>query len=123
MTALPHRPELLHTLFDRHHEQRDLAALLALFEPGALLDVGGRERRGTAEIRAGLEEFLALDLTLTSTTRSVHVLGDVALTAADWTAAPRADPGAATTGVSVEIARCQPDGRWLYAVDVPGFVT
>lgn len=42
--------------------------------------------------------------------------GDTALITTDWRFT--ADD-ATSTGVSVEVAKCQPDGKWLYVIDEP----
>jgi ketosteroid isomerase-like protein len=101
-------------------------AFLALYEPDAVL-VGrhGAEHRGQAAIARDLAGLLALGGTMTSANRYalVHASprGDVALLSADWRIETRGPDGAplVVAGRSAEVARRQPDGRWLYIADHP----
>ncbi len=89
----------------------DVDGLVALYEPDAVLAFPpGNRATGHAEIRAVYEQFLAAALVLTpGRQHAALVSGDLALTASTLT----------TGEVTVEVARRQPDGSWLWAVDEP----
>ena len=81
---------------------------------GRCIGVSPRETAvGTKAIREVYEAFLAHPSTLTSEGQSAPLVnGDIALTSL------RLPDGAATA----EVARRQPDGGWLWAVDQPRII-
>jgi ketosteroid isomerase-like protein len=89
----------------------DVEGLVALYEPDAVLALpNGQVARGTKKIRQAYERLVAERPTFTPgqqqpTLRS----GDLALTSV------RLVDGALT----VEVARRQPDGTWLWVIDHP----
>ncbi|PZG51060.1 hypothetical protein C1I98_09295 [Spongiactinospora gelatinilytica] len=89
----------------------DADGLVALYEPDAVLALpGGGVATGSSEIRAAYERIVAERPVFTPgaqlpTLRS----GDLAMTSV------RLGDGAAT----VEVARRQPDGTWLWVLDQP----
>lgn len=89
----------------------DVEGLVALYEPNAVLAFPpGHLATGRAEIREVYEQFVAAAPVLSpGRQHPALVSGDLALTAATLT----------TGEVTVEIARRQPDGSWLWAVDQP----
>lgn len=89
----------------------DVDGLVALYEPDAVLAFPpGSQAIGHAQIRKVFEELVAAAPVLSpGRQHPALVSGDVALTASTLT----------TGQVSVEIARRQPDGSWLWAVDQP----
>ncbi|SUA79541.1 SnoaL-like domain [Nocardia otitidiscaviarum] len=89
----------------------DVDGLVALYEPNAVLAFPpGSLATGHAEIRKVYEQFVAAAPVLTpGRQHPVLVSGDLALTASTLT----------TGEITVEIARRQPDGSWLWAVDQP----
>lgn len=89
----------------------DVDGLVALYEPDAVLAFPpGSVATGHDEIRTVYEQFVAAKLVLSPGRQApALVTGDVALTAATQT----------NGDVSVEVARRQPDGTWLWAVDQP----
>jgi ketosteroid isomerase-like protein len=89
----------------------DVSAVVALYEPGAVLAFPpGEVTVGTEAIREVYERFLASRPVLTSEGQSPPLVnGDIALTSTCL-------PGG---GATVEIARRQPDGTWLWAIDQP----
>ena len=119
MTRILH-PRDLNASFAERFNARDLAGLLALYEPHAVhhdprtqrCDVG-RER-----IEASLRALLALEGRMTSTNHFCIIAGDIALLRADWSIADRQSRLVAS-GSSAEIARRQPDGAWLSLIDHP----
>ncbi|MBB5914190.1 ketosteroid isomerase-like protein [Nocardia transvalensis] len=91
----------------------DVDGLVALYEPDAVLAFPpGNLATGHAEIRKVYEQFVAAKPVLTAGRQHpVLMSSDLALTASTLT----------TGEVTVEIARRQPDGSWLWAVDQPVF--
>jgi ketosteroid isomerase-like protein len=98
----------------------DVEQVLALYEPEALLAPRPGERaRGLHEIRAALEELLALGGTMES--RNVYCMhvGELALLQGEWRLVGTAPDGSPLelTSRTAEVARRQPDGSWLYVID------
>ncbi len=115
-------PEDIDRLFAAALNARDLNALAALYEPQASLTPSpGKTVTGTAAIRAALEMFVAMKPTMTITPRVVSRTGDLALVTAAWQLEMTGPDGkpAQMTGQSIEIARQQGDGNWLFAIDEP----
>ena len=102
-------PADLDRLFQKRAGAGDVEGVVALYEPDAVLAVpSGRLAVGTAAIRAVYVELLASRPSFSGTIRPALQQGDIALTSTTR-------PGNAT----VEIARRQPDGSWLWLVDQP----
>ena len=89
----------------------DVEGLVALYEPNAVLAFPpGNLATGHAEIRTVYEQLVAAAPVLTpGRQHPTRMSDDLALTACTQT----------TGEVSVEVARRQPDGSWLWAVDEP----
>ena len=89
----------------------DIDGMVALFEPDAVLAIGGvRFARGTAEIREFYTNLLATGFVFHAGEPFPAILnGDLALTSSRY-------PNGT---VSSEVARRQPDGTWLWAIDYP----
>ncbi|TCO53743.1 ketosteroid isomerase-like protein [Actinocrispum wychmicini] len=92
----------------------DVDGLVALYEPTAVLAFPpGNLATGHAEIRKVYEQFVAAAPVLSpGRQHPALVSGDLALTATTLT----------TGEITVEIARRQPDGSWLWVVDQPALV-
>ena len=92
----------------------DVDGLVALYEPDAVLAFPpGNLATGHAEIRKVFEQFVAAAPVLSPGRQHLALAGDdLALTASTLTSGE----------VAVEIARRQPDGSWLWAVDQPALV-
>ena len=92
----------------------DVDGLVALYEPDAVLAFPPGDRAtGHAEIRQVYERFVAAAPVLVpGRQHPALVSGDLALTASTLI----------TGEVTVEIARRQPDGSWLWVVDQPVLV-
>jgi uncharacterized protein (TIGR02246 family) len=111
---------------DRRFEQAlnrgDLDALMALYETAAaLMPSPGKVVVGTDAIRSALGAFIAAKPTIRTSGRLVALTGDIALIANRWTLSLTGTDGkpATMSGNAVEVARRQPDGRWLFVMDVP----
>ncbi len=89
----------------------DIEGMLALFEPDAVVDIGeGRFMRGQAAIRAYFAETVASGRKFQRGEQRPALVGgggDLALTST------RLPDGSVTS----EVARRQPDGTWLWAID------
>ena len=107
-TETAREPGDLARLFNARANAGDADGLVAIYEPGAVLAVGRIVATGHAEIRSFYTDLLARksDFPLPDTPEPV-VNGDLALTSA------RLPNGV----ISVELARRQPDGAWLWAID------
>jgi len=89
----------------------DVDGLVALYEADAVLALpDGRVATGTSEIRAAYEQLVADDpLFCPGEILPALRSGNVAMTSV------RLPDGGAT----VEVARRQPDGSWLWVIDQP----
>lgn len=91
----------------------DVDGVVALYEPEAVLVGRNRELlAGTEAIRRFYERLLATRPQFSGTPQPVVLRGDVALTSTQF----RIRSGRAATA---EVARRQPDGTWLWAIDNP----
>ncbi|MFC9997904.1 YybH family protein [Nocardia sp. NPDC127526] len=108
------RPEDLSRFVVDRLNAADVDGLVALYEADAVLALpGGRVATGSAEIRDAYADLVADKPTFLPG----HVLptvrnGDLAMTATRL----------ADGGVTVEVARRQPDGSWLWVIDQPGLL-
>ena len=115
-------PEDLDRLFALALNSGDLEALVRLYEPQAALRPGpGQVVQGHAAIRTALAGFIAMKPTLELAPRVLGQCNDVALLTASWTLKGTGADGAPVqmSGNSVEVARRQADGSWLFAIDTP----
>jgi ketosteroid isomerase-like protein len=107
-------PEDLGRMFLERANAGDVDGVVALYEPGAVLAFPpGQVTVGHRAIREAYQGFLAGRPKLTSEGQApVLVNGDVALTSTRLTGG----------GATAEVARRQPNGEWLWAVDQPRIV-
>ncbi|WP_189253427.1 YybH family protein [Lentzea flava] len=107
-------PNDLSRFFIERGKAGDVDGLVALYEPDAVLAFPpGTIATGHAEIRKVYEGFVAAAPDLVpGRQHPALVCGDLALTATTL----------ATGEMTVEIARRQPDGSWLWVVDQPMLV-
>src|SRR5882762_6635965 len=117
-------PQEIHFLFERAFNIGDVEAILALYEPGAVLVAGGKPVTGHDGIRDAFNVFLSsgarmkLDTraVIESDTRAVIESGEgLAVLHGAWSLGPPS----ATQGLSTEVVRRQPDGSWLFVIDSP----
>jgi len=115
-------PQELQSLFVTAFNSSDLDALLALYEPNAALATQsgvtqvGREKLGDSfRTVIGMKGKMAID-----TTYAVETDG-IALLRGSWSMESMTPVGKAVTmkGHSIEVARRQPDGSWLFVIDHP----
>jgi uncharacterized protein (TIGR02246 family) len=118
-----YNPAEIHTLFRHAFNVGDVDALIALYEPNAVLVVDGKRVIGRESIRKALESFLARRGQMTIETRAVveSPQQGLAVLHGGWVVEPPKGMGAelATRGLSTEVVRKQPDGTWLFVIDNP----
>ncbi|WP_020188249.1 nuclear transport factor 2 family protein [Methylopila sp. 73B] len=101
-------PQDLARLFVARANAGDVDGLVALYEPDALLAAGATVAHGHEEIRRFYGDLLARRSDFPEVDQLPALeSGDLAMTFA------RLPNGA----LSAEVARRQPDGRWLWAID------
>lgn len=115
-------PQEMHAIFKELLEARDLDGLLTLYEPEAAMVNGpGQVAVGLPAIRDSLAPFVGMEAKITFQPAEVAQSGDIALVHAKWTGTGKTPEGPIEmAGVTSEVLRRQPDGRWLYLVDDPG---
>ncbi|KAA2254905.1 DUF4440 domain-containing protein [Solihabitans fulvus] len=115
------RPQDVPDVFADRFNTGDLAGVLEVYEPDALFAPSpGTVLRDTA-LRSAIEEFLALGLPITVTTRHALAHEDIALLIVDWSirgTGPGGEP-VDITGTATDVARRGEDGRWRYVIDNP----
>jgi uncharacterized protein (TIGR02246 family) len=117
-----HNPAELHTLFRDAFNLGDVEALIALYEPDAVLIVEGKELTGRQSVWVALESFVARRGRMTLETRAVvESPQGLAVLRGGWAVEPAAElrAGSATQGLSTEVVRKQTDGTWLFVIDNP----
>jgi ketosteroid isomerase-like protein len=105
------QPEDLSRLVVERLNAGDVEGLVALYEPDAVLALpNGQVATGSREIRQAYEHLVADRPTFAPGQQQPTLRnGDLALTSV------RLVDG----GVTVEVARRQPDGTWLWVIDHP----
>jgi uncharacterized protein (TIGR02246 family) len=115
-------PEELARLFAEAFNAHDLEAMVALFEPEAtVIPQPGQVVRGTEDIREALSGFVALKPKFEGELKKAFQAGDIALLFSEWTLSATDPDGNAIEmeGRPTDVARCQPDGSWLFVIDDP----
>jgi uncharacterized protein (TIGR02246 family) len=114
-------PEQLHGRFQDAFNGQKLEALVALYEPDAVLVVAGAPVQGTEAIREAYRGFLATRPTIDVTTLAVNRTGDLAMLHGKWVLRETNPKGDVIQreGRNTETVRRQPDGRWLFVIDNP----
>jgi ketosteroid isomerase-like protein len=109
-------PQEIHALFERAFNLGDIEAMLALYEPGAVLVAGGRPVTGHDGIREALSLFVASGRGMKLETRMIIESGEgLALLHGAWSLGPSSE----RRGLSTEVVRRQSDGSWLFVFDNP----
>ena len=101
--------------------ERDVDALVALYEPSAAFRTQDGLVRGHGAIRRALEGFVALNPNMTGEIQKVVEAGETALVINRWQldgTAPGGDP-IRLAGVSADVMRRQADGSWRVLIDDP----
>ena len=109
------KPQDAHTLFLEAFNRADVEALVALYEPNALLVTGNGLALGHDAIRKAYEKIVVDGAHMELTTQTVvESPGGLAMLHASWT---YHRGGSASPGLSTEVVRRQPDGSWLFVID------
>lgn len=115
-------PGEIHRLFAESFRAGDLDGLMRLYEPDAVSQPrSGDLVRGKEAIRGAFEGFLAMKGKFELQPGKVIRGNDVALLISKWTLAGTDPDGKPTViaGEATDVARRQPDGSWLLAIDNP----
>jgi uncharacterized protein (TIGR02246 family) len=116
-------PEDAHRLFVEAFNAGDVEALVALYEPQAVLCKGdGQPIAGLQAIHQAFEAFLASKPKIKLQTKYGIRMGDLALLRGEWGITGMDSSGqllAPTRHSSAEVVRRQPDGTWRYVIDHP----
>jgi uncharacterized protein (TIGR02246 family) len=113
-------PEQIHQLFESAFNAADIDGLMELYESNAaLIAQPGSVDRGSEQVRAALQGFLALKGRITLNTKLVFTVGDLAYLSNTWSlngTGPDGNP-VALGATTAEVARRQGDGTWRYVID------
>jgi len=114
-------PDDLHRTFQDAFNRHDLDAIVALYEPDAVLAGTGGPAQGTGAIRERYRRTLATHPSIELHTVGVHRAGPLAMLHGNWVLRETAPDGREVRreGRNSEVARQQPDGRWLFVIDNP----
>ncbi len=115
-------PAEIHPLFCSAFNFGDVEALIALYEPNAILVVNGSSVSGRENIRQVLKGILLRHGRMTLETRSVvESQHGIAVLHGGWIVEPatRMRSELVTQGLSTEVVRKQSDGTWLFVIDNP----
>jgi uncharacterized protein (TIGR02246 family) len=113
-------PEQIHRLFEEMFNAGDIDGLMTLYEPdSALVPQPGSVAKGTGQVRAALEAYLALGGRISLDTKLVVTVGDLAYLSNTWSLEGTRPDGEllALGATTAEVARRQSDGSWLYVID------
>ncbi len=109
MRAKANNPQELERLLVARQREGDLDGMVALYEPGAVLDDGsGTLAVGHLEIRRVFSESIGSGKKFALGDQSPALIsGDLALTSTRL----------GKLNITAEVARKQPDGDWLWVID------
>ena len=121
---MPRSPEELHQSFRVAFNLRDIKSIVALYEPEAVLVSHDGPVRGIRAIETWYQSAVAPSSAIVLETLSVNVAADLAVLLGRWTVRERGANGGEVTreGRSLEVARQQSDGQWLFVIDHPSMV-
>jgi uncharacterized protein (TIGR02246 family) len=110
------KPQEVHVLFERAFNAGDIDAILALYEPTAVLLSDGRAITRRDAIREAYQGFLSTGARMKLETRAVIESGEgLAVLHGAWSLGPPSS----TQGISTEVVRRQVDGSWMFVIDNP----
>lgn len=117
-------PEDIDFVWAEAFNAADGAALLSLYEPGAVFVLpGGDVVEGPAAIGEALGGFFALKPRIDLRTERILRCGDTALVSSSWTVTgtgPAGEP-VVMTGNARVVVREQADSTWRFLIDDPGW--
>ena len=118
-----HQPEEIHKEFVEAFNAGDLEALVALYEPEAVLVLdGNRPVVGIEAVQEAYRGFLAAHLKIVLETLGVYGRPDgIALLHGRWKLTGTGPDGAEVSreGRNTEVVRRQADGTWRFMIDNP----
>jgi ketosteroid isomerase-like protein len=114
-------PEQVIDVFAAAVNSGDIERVLAIYERNARLAFPGRPYVGHDAIRVDLQNLLSQKPVMRGSTLSVSQVRDLALLRSEWSYIGTGPAGERIelSGESAELARQQPDGTWLYVIDLP----
>jgi len=115
-------PQELQSLFVAAFNSSDLNALLALYEPNAALATqSGLPQVGTEKLGDSFRTIIGMKGKMAIDTIYAVETDGIALLRGSWSMESMTPVGKAVTmkGHSIEVARRQPDGSWLFVIDHP----
>jgi uncharacterized protein (TIGR02246 family) len=114
-------PEQLHARFVEAFNRHDLDAIVALYEPDALLATSHGPVHGKDAIREAYRGYFAKQPTMELRTLGANRVGELAMLHGHWVLHGTGADGSATRheGRNSETVRQQPDGHWLFVIDNP----
>jgi len=115
-------PQDCDRVFAARVKARDLDGLVALYEREAqYVRRNGTTLVGQAAIREHLQSVTNVATEIEMNVVRVVALNGIALVYNDWKSKTENEDGRVreSAGKAIEVVRCQPDGRWLFAVDDP----
>lgn len=118
-------PEDLSRLFLERANAGDVDGVVALYEPEAVLvDPAGQRMMGSEAIRRFYERLFAERSTFVGDTQAALRRGELALTSTRFSTKVVGPDGRSTTlpTATVEVARRQLDGTWLWVIDQPNIL-
>jgi ketosteroid isomerase-like protein len=116
----PTEPEGMAAALLKGFNSGEVSAMLALYEPGAVLIAkDGRTITGHTRIAAELERDLRLGLPLEAKARHVFVSGDIAEIVLDWSIEGTGPDGRQVHlgGSASDVVHRGADGFWRYLID------
>ena len=115
-------PVQVHESFERAFNDRDIDALMELYEPDAvLIPQPGQTAAGHAQIREALNGFLALNGPINMTNLGAVDGPDVSLVVGRWTLEGTGPDGQPIHlgGLAADVVHKGTDGAWRFAIDNP----
>ncbi|MDQ3657633.1 MAG: nuclear transport factor 2 family protein [Chloroflexota bacterium] len=107
----------MNATFARLVNERNLEALLELYEPSAVVRIDAEHTfQGTTEIETALRDLLKVPGTMNAVNHFCLEQGDIALLRADYAMAGE-DGSRLLVGSPAEIVRRGEDGGWRYVID------
>ena len=116
------RPEAVIERFSELLAERELDAMVELYEPDATFaPQPGESVSGRDAIRSALEAFLAVQPRMTGTIEKVLRAGDTALVTNRWSLSGTAPDGSPVemAATSADVLRRRSDGSWGIVIDDP----
>ena len=114
-------PEDCDRLFGEGVNAGDAAAVVALYEPHAVLVFEGETLTGAGAIRGFLDAMLATQPRIEMNVTRVLRSDDLAVLYNDWRMTATGSDGerVESSGKAIEVVRRQADGTWKYVLDDP----